>query len=70
MPVINGFQATRYLKRQEDTQHIPIILISGQEQTSSKIWGEKLGASDFMLKPLDKTKLLTTIKHLVNITTK
>jgi twitching motility two-component system response regulator PilH len=64
MPEINGFQATRYLTRQPDTKHIPIIIISGSDQESDKAWGLKLGAKDFMQKPVNKDKLLGKINDL------
>ena len=64
MPEINGFQATRYLTRQPDTQHIPIIIISGSDQESDKAWGLKLGAKDFMQKPVNKDELLDKIDDL------
>lgn len=71
MPNVNGFQATRYLKRQADTKHIPIILISGEEQSSGKIWAKKLGASSFLVKPLKKQTLLKVtakvLDHYTNL---
>jgi len=63
MPEINGFQATRYLSRQNDTAHIPIIIISGSNQESDKAWGLKLGAKDYMQKPLQKGLLLKKISR-------
>jgi len=73
MPNVNGFQATRYLKRQADTRHIPIILISGEEQSSGKIWAKKLGASSFLVKPLKKQTLLRVtakvLEHYANLST-
>ncbi len=67
MPEINGFQATRYLTRQPETSHIPIIIISGSEQESDKAWGLKLGAMDYMKKPVDKTELLFKINGLLRL---
>lgn len=64
MPEINGFQATRYLSRQEETSHIPIIIISGREQASDKVWGLKLGAKDYIQKPANKELLFEKISHL------
>jgi len=66
MPEINGFQATRYLTRQPDTGHIPIIIISGSDQESDKAWGLKLGAKDFMNKPVNKELLLEKIDLLLS----
>jgi len=59
MPEINGFQATRYLTRLPETQQIPIIIISGSDQESDKAWGLKLGAKDYLSKPVNKDLLLT-----------
>ena len=64
MPEINGFQATRYLSRLEETSHIPIIIISGTEQASDKVWGLKLGAKDYIQKPANKELLVEKISHL------
>ena len=61
MPEINGFQATRYLTRLPETQHIPIIIISGSDQQSDKAWGLKLGARDYLSKPVSKDLLLSKI---------
>ena len=63
MPEINGFQATRYLSRQPDTGHIPIVIISGSDQQSDKAWGIKLGAKDYMQKPVQKNLLLEKISR-------
>jgi len=63
MPEINGFQATRYLSRQPDTAHIPVIIISGSNQQSDKTWGLKLGAKDYMDKPVDRNQLLKKISY-------
>lgn len=65
MPEINGFQATRYLTRQPDTRHIPIIIISGSEQESDKAWGLKLGARGFIKKPVNIKLLLEKIDYLM-----
>ena len=65
MPEINGFQATRYLTRQPETQHIPIVIISGSDQESDKAWGLKLGARDYLSKPVGKDLLLSKICHVL-----
>ena len=65
MPKINGFQATRHLKRQSSTQHIPIVLISGEEQSSGKTWAKKLGACCFVVKPIKKEKLLRLTSRIL-----
>ncbi len=63
MPEINGFQATRYLTRQPETAHIPIVIISGSDQQSDKAWGLKLGAKDYIQKPVNRELLLEKISR-------
>lgn len=63
MPEINGFQATRYLSKQQDTAHIPIVIISGSEEQSDKVWAIKLGARDYIQKPADSMQLLQKVSR-------
>ncbi|MDH5766578.1 MAG: response regulator [Gammaproteobacteria bacterium] len=66
MPELNGFQATRHLVRQPDTCHIPIIIVSGSNQESDKAWGLKLGARDYIAKPVNKAELITKVHFWLN----
>lgn len=68
MPEVNGFQATRHLTRQKTTAHIPIVMISGTEQESDKAWGLKLGAKDFLRKPVQRDVLLEKISFWTTAT--
>lgn len=61
MPGMNGFEATRILTKEPTTNHIPIIIVSGTDQPSDKIWGAKLGAKGFLAKPVNKKTLLNLI---------
>lgn len=54
MPGINGFQATRMLKKRDETQDTPIIIISGNKQAVEQFWAGKIGASDYMEKPFER----------------
>lgn len=65
MPVVNGFQATRALRKNPITKDIPVIIISGTEQASDKVWGLRVGANDFMAKPVKKAVLMGKIEKLL-----
>lgn len=43
MPNLNGFQATRTLKREPTTQHIPVILVTTKDQDTDRMWGMRQG---------------------------
>lgn len=57
MPGLNGFQATRILRKEELTKEIPIIIISGNEQATEKFWGLRVGANGFLAKPVERAEL-------------
>lgn len=57
MPGINGFEATRKLRKNVDTQDIPIVIISGNKQAVEQFWATKIGANDYMEKPFDRREL-------------
>lgn len=67
MPGLNGFQATRILRKEEQTKSIPIVIISGNEQATEKFWGLRVGANGFLPKPVDRAELFYLLgEHLAN----
>ena len=66
MPGMNGFQATRQICRGQDTQHIPVVIVSTKDQETDRIWGERQGARDYLLKPVDEKQLIDVIQQLVH----
>lgn len=65
MPGINGFQATRQLNKNPDTNDIPVVMISTKSQDSDKEWSKVQGAKGFLVKPIAEKQLLETINALV-----
>lgn len=66
MPGINGFQATRKLSRDPQTQHIPILMVTTKDQQTDREWGIRQGAKGYLVKPVDGRELLDTIDGLLN----
>lgn len=65
MPGLNGFQATRQISKNEETKHIPVIIVTTKDQETDKVWGKRQGASDYLTKPVDEKLLLETIKRVL-----
>ncbi len=66
MPKVNGFQATRELRRQPATSGIPVIMISSKDGASDRAWGMRQGARDYLTKPVSSKDLLRCVReHLV-----
>lgn len=65
MPGINGFQATRKLRRDASTKHIPIIMVTTKDQDTDREWGMRQGAADYLVKPVDQTELLSKLGQMI-----
>ena len=66
MPGMNGFQATRQLTRSDTTGHIPVIIVSAKSQQVDRVWGERQGASGYLIKPVDSRTLIKTINTVLD----
>ncbi len=65
MPGMNGFQATRKLTRDPDTAGIPIIMITGKDQETDKIWGMRQGAVEYLVKPVAEKDLVKMVNAVM-----
>jgi len=64
MPVLNGFQATRALSRNPKTAHIPVIICTGKQQATDRLWALRQGAKECVIKPVEPQDLFAKIKAL------
>jgi twitching motility two-component system response regulator PilH len=65
MPEMNGFQATRALSREVTTADIPVLMLSSKSQETDRVWAQRQGAKDYLVKPADPRKLLEKLKLLL-----
>ncbi|PPT76732.1 two-component system response regulator [Xanthomonas arboricola pv. populi] len=66
MPNLNGFQATRTLKREPSTRHIPVILVTTKDQDTDRMWGMRQGARAYITKPFSEDELLEVMERVFN----
>jgi len=66
MPVLNGFQATRQLKNNEETARIPVLMVTTKDQQTDINWGMRQGANEYLVKPVAPADLLNKIRTLLN----
>ena len=67
MPVMDGFEATRMLRSNMQTCHIPIILITALNAQKDKLLGLSAGADDFLNKPINENTLMMRLKSLIRV---
>jgi two-component system cell cycle response regulator DivK len=65
LPEIDGWQATRCLKADAATAHIPLIVLSSHAMTGDREKALEAGGDDFDTKPVDFQRLLAKIETLL-----
>jgi CheY-like chemotaxis protein len=65
LPIIDGWEATRQLKADASTQHIPIIVLSAHAMTNDRDLALAAGGDDFDTKPLRFQPLIEKITALL-----
>lgn len=65
MPGVSGLDVVRYMRRLEQTQHIPVILLTGfGPDTELSATAYALGVADLVMKPVDPWTLRTKVRYL------
>lgn len=67
LPGINGFSVLRTLRHDPLTRHIPIVMISGNQQATEQFYVQRFGADDFISKPFGQADVARSIDGLVRL---
>ena len=63
MPEMDGIEVLSALKQGEEAIETPVVMITGHGDVETAVQALKLGAYDFLLKPLDLNRILITTKN-------
>jgi two-component system, cell cycle response regulator DivK len=66
LPLLDGWQATRSIKRDQRTRHIPVIALTAHAMVTDRDAAMEAGCDDFDTKPLEFERLLEKITRLMN----
>jgi DNA-binding response OmpR family regulator len=64
LPDIDGNEVCRWLKVNQDTRSIPIIMLTVKGETTDKVTGLEAGANDYLQKPYSETELNAEYMHV------
>lgn len=68
MGEISGFRMANMLKKNKETQHIPIIFVTAKDTENDTITGFNLGADDYISKPFSLREVMVRVKAVLRRT--
>jgi CheY-like chemotaxis protein len=63
LPVMSGYDATRELKKDPDTRHIPVIALTAHAMSGDRDRALQAGCDDYETKPIELPRLLEKIEQ-------
>jgi len=65
MPKMTGYEACRAIKADENTRHIPVVILSAKGQDEEIEQGRDAGAIDYILKPFAPADLAQRVSEIL-----
>lgn len=62
MPVMDGFEAMRQIRKMEEFKYLPIIALTAKAMPEDRLKCIEAGASDYVTKPIEVEKLLSMMR--------
>lgn len=67
MPRINGLEACRIVKTLPGAGFLPVVLLTMRTDTGSRVDGLRVGADDYVCKPIDERELLARVSSMLRM---
>ncbi len=64
---VDGIVATRTIKSDKKTAHIPIIMLTGRSRTEDVVHGLEAGAQEYLCKPFELAELLARVQTVLKL---
>ena len=65
LPGIDGYEVCQRLKADSITRYIPFMMLSAKDKRADREVGERVGANEYLPKPVNLVDLLSTVDSLV-----
>jgi two-component system cell cycle response regulator DivK len=67
LPGMDGWEATRRLKADDSTRHIPIVALTGHALAGASDGAKKAGCDSFVTKPCLPDDLVVEVRRMLNL---
>lgn len=64
MPELDGMQTCRMIRANEKFRDLPILMLTSRGDITHMMEARRVGADDYLVKPVDRTKLLGKVERL------
>ena len=61
MPYMNGLEVLRALKADENSRHIPVVMLTAHTDDETWMAATQAGANAYLTKPIEKDELFATV---------
>jgi two-component system alkaline phosphatase synthesis response regulator PhoP/two-component system response regulator VicR len=65
MPYMDGFEVLKSLRREPDTEALPVIMLTAKAQDKDVFEGYHYGADMYLTKPFNPMELVTFVKRII-----
>lgn len=65
IPVIDGWEATRILKSDSSTSHIPIIALTAHALATDRAKAQEVGCDGYLAKPCEPRRVVAEVEHFI-----
>jgi DNA-binding response OmpR family regulator/two-component sensor histidine kinase len=66
MPLMTGVEMCENIKKNANTSHIPVLILTSKSSNESKIMGLETGADDYITKPFNAHLLEVRVKNILD----
>ncbi len=66
LPEVDGFEVCRRIKNDDQTRHIPVIMLTAKKSREDMARGEKVGADWYITKPFKSAMVIETIQRFLS----
>jgi DNA-binding NtrC family response regulator len=63
LPKMSGIEALSKIRSKPETRKLPVLMVSGHASVAEAVQAVQLGATDFFEKPLDRDRVLVTVRN-------
>jgi len=64
MPYMDGFEVLKTIRREPDTENLPVIMLTAKAQDKDVFEGYHYGADMYLTKPFNPMELVTFVKRI------